>query len=116
MRAYDERGRRIPTRRTDGRAGILGIVVFAIIEALTVLLVAYFAYRYAEAVEDSKAPLSTGPSHDSMAIGYDYQGEATRFYVMTDPDTGIQYVWSDNGGLSPRYDRYGRVMGVIDEV
>ena len=43
---------------------------------------------------------------------YTYDGEIIRTYVLTDPDTGIQYLEGDRGGICPRLDRYGNVMGV----
>lgn len=41
-------------------------------------------------------------THDSMAITYTYDGESIRYYVMTDPDTGAQYIVTDHGGITPR--------------
>jgi hypothetical protein len=54
------------------------------------------------------------PTHDSMTYARTYDGELIRVYVVTDPDTGAQYVVSDRGGITPRLDGFGRVMGTRD--
>ena len=54
------------------------------------------------------------PTHDSMTYARTYDGELIRVYVVTDPDTGAQYVVSDRGGITPRLDNFGRVMGTRD--
>jgi len=51
-------------------------------------------------------------THDSMTVTHTYDGQMIRWYVMTDPDTGIEYVVNDLGGTCPRLDRWGNVMGV----
>ena len=54
--------------------------------------------------------------HDSMTVTRTFDGEKIRWYVMTDPDTQVQYVVNDRGGCCPRLDEYGRVMGTHEEV
>ena len=46
-----------------------------------------------------------GPRHDSMCVTYTYNGEAIRYYVMTDPDTQRQYIVNDRGGMVLREKR-----------
>lgn len=53
--------------------------------------------------------------HDSMTVTRTFDGEKIRWYVMTDPDTQVQYVVNDRGGCCPRLDEYGRVMGTHEE-
>lgn len=43
-------------------------------------------------------------THDSLCVTYTYNGEIIRWYVMTDPDTGRQYLVNDLGGTTPRLD------------
>lgn len=54
--------------------------------------------------------------HDSLTYTHTHDGKDTiRVYVVTDPDTQVQYVVSDNGGICPRLDRYGVPMGTVTE-
>lgn len=53
--------------------------------------------------------------HDSLAPTYTYDGEVIRWYVLQDPDFGIQYLVNDRGGCCVRLDSYGNVMGVSYE-
>ena len=50
--------------------------------------------------------------HDSLAPTYTYDGEIIRWYVLIDPDTGVQYLVNDRGGCTPRLDQYGNIMGL----
>lgn len=43
-----------------------------------------------------------GPTHDSLGVTWTYDGEAIRWYVFTDPDTGVQYLVNDMGGCVRR--------------
>lgn len=54
------------------------------------------------------------PTMDSMSYTYTSDGDMIKTYVVTDPDTGIQYVVTDHGGITPRLGRDGSVMGVVD--
>lgn len=53
-------------------------------------------------------------THDSLAPTYTYDGEIIRWYVLTDPDTSVQYLVNDRGGCTPRLDQYGNIIGVQD--
>lgn len=54
-------------------------------------------------------------THDSLAPTYTYDGEVIRWYVLRDPDYGIEYLANDRGGCCVRLDSYGNVMGVSYE-
>ena len=54
-------------------------------------------------------------THDSLAANYTYNGEVIRWYVLVDPDFGIQFLVNDRGGCCVRLDSYGNVMGVSYE-
>lgn len=90
----------------------MAMVAVLVVAALTVWVV---LEREAERQEAQKAPVIVGPTHDSLTVSYTYNGEAIRWYVMVDPDTGIQYVVNDRGGCCPRLDRDGEVMGVAPD-
>lgn len=51
-------------------------------------------------------------THDSLTSSYTYDGEVIRWYVLTDPDTQIQYLVNDRGGCTPRLSESGTVMGL----
>lgn len=51
-------------------------------------------------------------THDSMTVTYTYDGEMIRWYVMVDPDSGVQYLVNDRGGCCPRLSYDGSIMGV----
>lgn len=53
-------------------------------------------------------------THDSLAPTYTYDGEIIRWYVLTDPDTSVQYLVNDRGGCTPRLDQYGNIIGGQD--
>ena len=44
-----------------------------------------------------------------------YDGEIIRWYVLQDPDYGIEYPVNDRGGCYPRLDPYGSAIGVSYE-
>ena len=54
-------------------------------------------------------------THDSLAPTYTYDGEIIRWYVLQDPDYGIEYLVNDRGGCYPRLDPHGNVIGVSYE-
>lgn len=111
VKYYDERGFRVPAPRRDStepKGLILGVGV-AIVAALLTMAIALHAYR-----QENQKPVEHRVTHDSMCAIHTYDGETIRFYVMTDPDTGAQYVVSDRGGITPRLDGFGRVMGTRD--
>lgn len=52
--------------------------------------------------------------HSSLTFNYTYDGEMIRWYVMVDPDTGIEYLVNDRGGTTPRLSVTDGVMSVPD--
>lgn len=50
--------------------------------------------------------------HSSLTFNYTYDGEMIRWYVMADPDTGVEYLVNDRGGTTPRLSVTGDVMSV----
>lgn len=94
----------------DGRC-IVAMVVAAL------FLVSIFVWASVTG-EEPTAPAKSVQlqRHDSLTYTYTHDGSDTiRIYVVTDPDAGVQYVVSDHGGITPRLDRYGRVMGTMTE-
>lgn len=57
----------------------------------------------------------TRQAHDSLSPTYTHDGEIIRWYVLVDPDTGVQYLVNDRGGCCPRLDAEGVPMGVKQE-
>ena len=107
VRYYDEKGRRVPAPRHDtipSRGMLVGVGI-AIVSIFLVISIALLVHRDREAQEmeeyeqEKAAKLVT---HDSMTAIHTYDGETIRFYVMTDPDTQIQYIVNDRGGMCVR--------------
>lgn len=101
---YDRDGRRIPSPRNDrvpssGYAAALFLVSVLVIGAVVAWV---YAERRAQ-MERKSVPAT--PTHDSLTVNYTYDGEAIRWYVMTDPDTNVQYLVNDRGGCCKREDR-----------
>ena len=100
---------REPEPRPSGCAVIL-------VAALLVSILAMVLWLGSEFLEvPTEAEQRPNPTHDSMTVSWTHDGEAIRWYVMIDPDTGIQYVVNDRGGCCSRLDRYGNVMGVTSD-
>ena len=100
---YDSTGRRVPGPRHDSvpSTSMTALLVFAII--LFVSVITMFLYNKNETTQttniDAPSHLIT---HDSLTAVHTYDGETIRFYVMTDPDTGKQYLVDDRGGMCLR--------------
>lgn len=43
-----------------------------------------------------------GSTHDALVGTWTNSGDRINVYVVTDPDTGQQYLMSDHGGITPR--------------
>ena len=98
---------RSPRTRPAGAA----VALVAMALAATLALASAWALSHDLPTEAERRP-EHAIAHDSLAPTYTYDGEVIRWYVLTDPDTGIQYLVNDRGGATPRLDRYGSVMGV----
>lgn len=101
-----------PTPRNQRAYPTKGAVVFVSLLLVAILLGALWA-GYSEMIP-AATEADQRPTHDSMTYARTYDGELIRVYVVTDPDTGAQYVVSDRGGITPRLDNFGRVMGTRD--
>lgn len=104
MTYYDRNGRRVPAPRHDvvpSNGSTAALVVVAIILIIGAGVWAWLSQR--EMIEASKATETEHlVTHDSMTAIHTYNGETIRFYVMTDPDTGVQYIVNDRGGMCLR--------------
>lgn len=90
---------RVPTPRHDARRPnpvAVGIVIL-LVSSMVIFLLGLMAYRQTK--EIASKPVVT---HDSMTVIHTYDGQKIRFYVMTDPDTNIQYIVNDRGGMCVR--------------
>lgn len=103
---------RRPTPRSPrNRPGGLAVAVLIIVLAAAFAVACWFGSRMHVPTESELRP-DNMIRHDSLTVNYTYDGERIRWYVMTDPDTGVQYLVNDRGGTYPRLDRNGLVMGV----
>lgn len=104
-----------PTPRRDRDDTLPAGVTFVLAALLCTLACAvtmWLANRADHADATDEKPTIT---HSSLAPTYTYDGEVIRWYVLVDPDEGVQYLVNDRGGCCVRLDRYGRPMGVLDE-
>lgn len=104
MTYYDRNGRRVPAPRHDtvpSNASTIALIVVAIVLIMGFAVWAYLSQH--DVIEASKsANIEHLITHDSMTAVHTYNGETIRFYVMTDPDTGVQYIVNDRGGMCLR--------------
>lgn len=109
---YDYDIRR-PQRRYDSEPSGCGV---ALVCLLVIGILVVIALVMAKQVNDA-AVAKPKQRHDSMTVNYTYDGETIRWYVMTDPDTGVQYVVNDRGGCSVRVRKDGSPMyvGTLNE-
>ena len=102
---------REPRRRPSDLSAAL--VCVALIQAVGLFVL--LARTFAQPEEEEEPELPTHAvltTHDSLAPTYTYDGEVIRWYVLEDPDYGIQYLVNDRGGCCVRLDSYGGVAGV----
>ena len=98
MRHYDAYGRRVPSSRYDSRPSDAGTALLLVLVFAFVAICGYLAWR-ATAGFTERAVRHDEPK--SLAVTR--TGVATiRWYVMTDPETGVQYLVNDRGGCVPR--------------
>lgn len=105
MSYYDRAGRRVPTPRHDivpSKGATIAVVLVALVLIVGIGVWSWMGQR--EVIAASKAAEQTEHlvTHDSMTAVHTYNGETIRFYVMTDPDTGVQYIVNDRGGMCLR--------------
>lgn len=103
-RYYDRYGRRIPAPRHDRvpSGGAVAALAVGMAIAVAIMAAGLALERRAQAEAEAEAPVRTGPRHDSLTVNWTHDGEAIRWYVMEDPDTGIQYLVNDRGGCCVR--------------
>ena len=91
-----------------------GLAVGVVCVAMVMLIGwwAWCAYVETRPEEPEPEPKVHRVTHDSLAPTYTYDGEVIRWYVLEDPDYGIQYLVNDRGGCCVRLDSYGGVVGV----
>lgn len=104
MTYYDRNGRRVPAPRHDvvpsnGYTAMIALVAITLILGIGVWvwLIQSGVFEESE-VTDTEHLIA----HDSMTAIHTYDGETIRFYVMTDPDTQLQYIVNDRGGMCLR--------------
>lgn len=76
--------------------------LFVILLVFLICSVTMSALIRIKAQMDEAEKLSSYKTHDSLTVNYTYDGEAIRTYVMIDPDTNIQYLVNDRGGMVRR--------------
>ena len=112
-----ERPRHAPLQMPFGGRGGNRAIAFACIVAIVLMaLCAWLGMAIATAGKAEAAvemPVAEGEvTHESLAPTYTYDGEIIRWYVLRDPDYGIEYLVNDRGGCCPRLDPHGKVIGV----
>lgn len=99
------RSRDLPPAKFAVLFALLCLAVFATIQWLS------GCERVADA-SDEKPTIT----HDSMCATYTYDGEIVRWYVLVDPDEGVQYLYNDHSWVAtPRMNRNGEQMGTLEE-
>lgn len=53
--------------------------------------------------------VSVAAPHDSLGAVYTNAGEPIHVYVFIDPDTGAEYLVTEDGGITPRMDEDGQL-------
>lgn len=98
MSRYEYDVRR-PTRRHDdtGISSVAAALTCVLLFGVVAAVVAFLVRNVNESA--TRQPRQT---HDSMTVTHTYNGESIRYYVMTDPDTDVQYIVNDRGGMCVR--------------
>lgn len=105
MRYYDRSGRRVPAPRHDVvPSGTMTTVTVLLLLAFLAVVVSYIVKWY-QTYGHKTYTTDTPKTHDSMTMTHTYNGESIRIYVITDPDTQVQYLVTDRGGICRREPR-----------
>lgn len=108
--------RRATPRKPRKRPSDLAVALVCMLLIGLIGLFSWLGMRLVHQPEEETQELPTHRvTHDSLAPTYTYDGEVIRWYVLVDPDFGIQYLVNDRGGCCVRLDSYGNVMGVSNE-
>lgn len=103
---YDSssRSRRRRTARRDSRprSGCLGGFIVGVLVTLLTIALSAMAWRWHVERNAEDESVRIGPTVDPLTVSYDCAGEATRWYVVEDPENGVQYIYNDHGGVCRR--------------
>ena len=106
---YDYDIRRGTKRRETDHSGCVVVVVVVLILSMLGVFCGILAKQTNDAATKSRQ------KHDSLTATTTYDGQLIRWYVLIDPDTGMQYLVNDRGGCCPRYGSDGEQMEVTDK-
>lgn len=98
-------------RKSVNKPSDTATVLFALLMVALMATALWWGLSTIPQTEKDLRPQNT-IKHDSLAPTYTYDGEVIRWYVFTDPDSGVQYLVNDRGGVTPRLDQYGDILGV----
>lgn len=114
---YDQYGRGVDYPKKTKRHRELNLTPWQTVVAgiILVTVTIVVAWSMTRKPNSGNQAVKTGPRHDSMCVSYTYNGEAIRWYVVTDPDTQRQYLFNDRGGVCLRepYEERDESMRVI---
>lgn len=107
-----------PRRQKERPSAAAVVLLVCLLGAIvSTLLLLSIAKETSKPIADEAPapPKASKITHDSLAPTYTYDGEIIRTYVFTDPDSGVQYLVTDAGGITPRLGKNGHIIGVQDE-
>ena len=91
------------------------VTLFVLVMALVVILGVWWGISHTTPVTTQETTQSTPViTHDSLAPSYTYDGTIVRWYVFTDPDHNVEYLFNDLGGVTPRLNESGVPVGVVE--
>lgn len=100
-----------PRRQKDIPSRMAVVLVCGLIASLLIWCLWAGTHGYIDAATEADQRPVRKITHDSLTPTYTYDGEIIRTYVLIDPDTGLQYLVSDRGGICERWGTDGRQMG-----
>ena len=71
--------------------------ILAIATTLVIAIIAFVACWC-----DTREASADLPRMDSLAATFTAEGDVIKLYVIIDPDSGVEYLVSDHGGITPR--------------
>jgi len=101
-----------PMPRKRPSASVVVLVICLVGLALSVALLFWIhATEGADLPDEAPAPKIVRRVDDhSIGSTVERDGSVTFWYVFSDPETGVEYLVNDEGGMAPRVDGMGRVM------
>ena len=91
------------------------MLFFCLSLALLVIAIVVFARAWLTLRDADTRAATQAHTRSSLTHTWTTDGDDIKAYVIADPDTQVQYVVTDHGGVTPRLDRDGQPMGVADE-